>query len=332
MKIAFISQPEYFSFIYENDLQSLGDVKEFVFNFSMTEKDFSGLIEFDPDISFFFRGEFFPEKVLNLLRGLKVNLSSEPFPNMVEGKINYTLDSLKRYKNFRTIISKPFDYVFHYDKSSIPFIKKDGINLSGEFYFPVASSVYKKINLPKRWDFFFIGRSTAHRERFLGPLKHEYKFLHICHGVWGKELVDYVNQCKICLNIHAENEVSWEPRVQMLMATGNLVISEKITETLYLIPGQDFVEVSSPRELFEKAKYYLEHEDEKEEIALNGMNKIHAFFDSKKIFKKFIEELCAGKYSKLSVTGNQSNLINLEIAARLGYLSTVIKTILRRAL
>ncbi len=47
--------------------------------FSFQEKDYTSLIKFDPDIAFFFRGEFVPGEVLNPLRGLKISLSSEPF-------------------------------------------------------------------------------------------------------------------------------------------------------------------------------------------------------------------------------------------------------------
>jgi hypothetical protein len=300
MKIAFVSQPEYFRFMYENDLDVLGSVKEFRYNFSMTEKDFFPLVEYDPDLCFFFRGEFFPDEVLRKLKGTKVNLSSEPFPNYIGNRLNYSLDSLKRYRNFRKIVNKSFDYVFHYDRSSLTFMEEDGIHLSGEFYFPVATGVYKKRNLEKKWDFIFIGRSTTHRERFLTPLKHHYRFLHVCHGMWGDELVDYVNQSSITLNIHAENEISWEPRVQMLMATGNLVISEKITPNPYLIPGTDFIEIASPRELLEASEYYLQHDAEREAIARRGMEKIQLLFDARKQFGDFVADILDGTYSTFS--------------------------------
>lgn len=299
LKIAFISQPEYFRFIYENELEFLGDVRETALNFSMGAEDFRELENFDADVNIFFRGEFFPEEVLRRLKGVKVNLSSEPFPNFVDGRLNYTLDSIRRYEVFRTIKRKSFDYIFHYDRSSLDFVRDDGIELSGEFYFPVSTGVYKKKAIKKKWDFFFIGRSTAHRERFFGPLKHHYNFLHICHGLWGEDLVDYMNQSRILLNVHAENEISWEPRVQMLMATGNMLISERITRNPYLRPGTDYIEIKDPAELFERAKYFLEHEEEREVIALNGLNKVRESFDSRKIFEVFIKDLLSQKYRKV---------------------------------
>jgi hypothetical protein len=329
MKIAFVAQPEYFRFIYENDLDFIGEVREFVFNYTMSEKNFTALEEYNPDISFFFRGEYFPNEVLKRLNGIKINLSSEPFPNTINDKLNYSLDSLRRYKNFRKIISKSFDYVFHYDKSSLQFIKNDGINISGEFYFPVATGTYRKIDIPKRWDFFFIGRSTPYREKYFFHLKHYYNFLHICHGIWGKELVTYTNQSKILLNIHAEKEISWEPRVQMLMATGKMLISEKLTENPYLIPGEDYIEISTPKELINKAEYYLEHEDEREEIANNGMKKILELFDSKNIFSEFIKNIKKGDYNKMSVSSSQSTLLKLQIIAILKQIGIQTKEILK---
>jgi hypothetical protein len=330
MKIAFISQPEYFRFIYEDDLCALGDVREFGFNFLMGEEDLRQLEEFDADINIFFRGEFFPEKVLRRLRGIKVSLSSEPFPSFVNGKLNYTVDSLKRYKTFRQIIEKPFDYVFHYDNSSLPFLQKDGINLSGVFYFPVATDVYKRQELKKKWDFFFIGRSTYRRELFFNPLKHCYHFLHICHGIWGEELVRYANQSTILLNVHAENEVSWEPRLQMLMSTGNLVISEPISPNPYFVPGEDYIEISTPEELFEAGKYYTDHQEERERIAMNGERKVAELFRTKDVFGKFVEDLLANKYERFSVCSGQSHFLMLEVRSRVRKAFELLRLVLTR--
>src|SRR4029077_17499287 len=71
-------------------------------------------------------------------------------------------------------------------------------------------------------DLTFIGRSTEHRERHFGPLKRDCNFLHIAPGVVGQEALAYYHSAPIGLNIHAEPELSWEPRVEQLMAFGPL--------------------------------------------------------------------------------------------------------------
>ncbi len=309
-KIAFISQPEYFRFIYEHDLDNEYEVREFPQNLSSDPEVVKELVAYGADYYFFFRGEFFPEEVLSRLSGVRIALSSEPFPRVINSKWEYTIDSLNRYSVFRKIREKSFDYVFHYDAASLPLFKKDGLTISGEFAFPVACETYRRAHTDgkKSWDLFFIGRSTVHRERYFGRLKNRFNFLHIAHGVWGEPLLGYLNQSKICLNIHAENERSWEPRMQMLLATGAFIISEPITPNPYLIPGRDFVECSHPQELYSQVEYYLTHEEERKKIADQGMRTVRELLAAKNIFPSLIEGIDSGKYQRF-VLGKKDFLI-----------------------
>ena len=309
-KIAMICQPEYFRFCYENDLKEFGDIYEFKYHFGMSETDFIPLCNFQADINIFFRGERVPLQVLEQLKGIKVNLSSEPFPGYIDGKFKYTKDSLIRYLDFRQIRALPYDYVFHYDAASLNVMGKDGLLLSGAFPFPVATGTYHPVQMKNRWDFFFIGRSTIHRERYFGYLKHRYNFLHICHGIWGPELVEYMQSSKICINVHAEDEISWEPRMQMMLACGVFVISEKITPNDILRPGIDYIEIGNRSELREAAVYYLHHESERKQIAESGYRQVCDKLDSKIVFKKLFDDILANRIQKFSV-GKRSRLYDV---------------------
>ena len=295
MKIAFVSQPEYFRFTYEEDLDDYAEVFEFPFHFGMPSDAFEPLIAFDADYIFFFRGEFVPEEVLGRLKGCKIALSSEPFPRKINGRLEWTLDSVIRYETFRSIRHKHFDYAFHYDAASLDILAGDGLHLSGAFPFPVATGSYYEEVSEKRWDIFFIGRSSAHREKFFMPLKHWYHFLHICHGIWGPELNHYMNQSKICLNVHAENEISWEPRMQMMLACGAFVISEPISTNDILRPGVDYVEVRSPGKMFECVKYYLENEAERNAIAASGRQRVLEMLNASTCFSNMISRIESGE-------------------------------------
>ncbi len=304
-KIAFICQPEYFRFCYEYALNDIFDVYEVPYNFNMTYNDLSYLENIDADFNFFFRGEFVPDELLRSLKGVKINLSSEPFPRHINNKLNYSYDSFKRYFAFSEIRNKKFDYVFHYDEASLPFLKNGGLLLSGSIAFPVATDIYKPLETEKLWDLFFIGRSTNHREDYFSYLKHMYNFLHIAHGIWGPQLVEYLNMSRICLNIHAENEVSWEPRLQMLLATGAFVISEKITPNTILRPNIDYVEINTPRELREAVGYYLSHPEERRVISENGLTRVKELLDAKKTFVNLISDLEENRYPRFEVrSGN----------------------------
>ena len=298
IKIAIFSQPEYFRFHYETDLNSFANVFEFKAQEGLSLEDMRPLIKFKADYNFFFRGEFLPDGLLESLNGISINLSTEPFPRLLYGKIDYTIDSINRYLFFRKIRFKPFDYVFHYDKHTIPILKWDRLFVSGSIVLPIATDTFKKINCRKEREIFFIGRSTAHREIYFGYLKHKYNFLHIAHGIWGKELITYICSSKICLNIHAENEASWEPRLQMLLACGAFVISEKIIPNHYLRPGIDFIQVNSPLELNEKIQYYLKHEKERLLIADSGRRRVNKILNSKNNFYQLILDIENNKYPK----------------------------------
>jgi len=304
-------------------------VLEVKLQMGMGFEDFAPLIEYQADYNFFFRGEIVPNGVLEKLRGHKIALSSEPFPRVVDGHNEYTRDSIVRYLDFRAIRNKPYDYLFHYDAASLPFLEWDKLFLSGQFAFPVATNVYRLREQSKTWDLFFIGRSTPHRETHFGHLKHRYNFLHICHGIWGEPLVDYLCSAKICLNVHAENEVSWEPRMQMTLACGAFVISEKITPNSYLKPGVHYVEITSPDELHQAVDYYLQHDAERLRIARNGYERVREVLDSKINFQQLIADLDGGKYSKFTV-GRGSSLLNFLTNAK--DIKTQMKNRLRRLL
>lgn len=327
LKIAVFSQPEYFRFMYEHELESFAEIFEFKLQMDLSACDLKPLIEYQADYNFFFRGECLPDGVLEQINGVRVALSSESFPKLVKGRYAYTIGSIRRYFSFRSIRWKPFDYVFHYDEASLPFMRRDQLFVSGQFVFPVATSVYYPREQPKTWDLFFIGRSSPHREAHFGYLKHHYNFLHICHGIWGEPLVDYLCAAKICLNVHAENEISWEPRLQMMLACGAFVISEKITPNSYLRPGIDYVEISSQHELRQAVNYYLQHDTERLQIARNGYERVREVLDGKINFQQLIADLNGKKYNKFTV-GPGSSLLNF--LTKLRDMLIQIKIILRR--
>jgi Glycosyl transferases group 1 len=310
-KIAFIAQPEYFRFAYGDWLNSPFETREFPFKYDMGENDFDDLMRFDADVNFFFRGEFFPRAILERLRGLKIALSSEPFPRKLDGRWEYTLDSIRRYLAFRSARARKFDYVFHYDKCSLPLFEKDGLSVSGEFVLPVSLKTYRHEHKEKRWDLFFIGRSTVHRERLFLRLKHKFNFLHIAHGIWGEGLVDLVNSSRICLNVHAEKEISWEPRVQMMLACGAFVLSEKLSPNEYLRTGTDYIEFSNGKDLAEKVDFYLAHDEARAAIVRNARCRIHQFFDSEKRFSDLMESIGRGRYKNFGASPNGAFLIEM---------------------
>ena len=111
-KIAFISQPLYFRSMYGASLDKSFIVKEFPS--TIFDCNYDALLDFNADYDIFFRGEYVPKKVLDQLSGTKIALSSEPFPRYIDGHWDFTVDSLRRYAEFRNIRDKSYDYVFQH--------------------------------------------------------------------------------------------------------------------------------------------------------------------------------------------------------------------------
>ena len=303
LRIAFVGQEEYFKCHYETDLEDLFEVQSFQAMWHVDPEYYSGLISFKPDITFFFRGELIPPSVIDHLKGVKVGISTEPMPKLVGPDLKYTKDSLDRFKFFLTIFERNFDYIFHYDESSKTFFESQGVSLSGFLPLPIATGTYKPLtgSAPVR-DILFLGRSSEHRERFLGALKRDFDVLHLAHG-WPhqervrsvrRDLLPLVGNFHIVLNIHAADELSWEPRVQQMLACGALVVSEPISPNEYLKPGIHFVEANTPQGLYDTCKDILSNPQAYEGIRTAGLAEVRSRLSTKMIFGHLIETIRSG--------------------------------------
>lgn len=87
-----------------------------------------------------------------------------------------------------------------------------------------------------------------------------------------------LKQSKINLNITLRSIQSGIPlRAFDIMGGGGFLLSNFQAEFLdYFVPGKDFVYYESKEDLLKKIDYYLDHEDERMEIAKNGYEKIAA--------------------------------------------------------
>src|ERR1700741_64962 len=112
MRVAFVCQMEYFRFHFEDDLNDLYDIRKFQLKWTETSPDYyQHLVAFQPDLTVVFRGELLPAEVLRRLSGIKIAISSEPMPKIVEGRLVQTADSQARFQLFLTIFERSFDFI-----------------------------------------------------------------------------------------------------------------------------------------------------------------------------------------------------------------------------
>jgi hypothetical protein len=303
MKVAFVGQMEYFRFHFENDLKDLYDVKKFHLRwFDPPDDYYEDLVSFRPDLTVVFRGEFLPPALLPRLSGIKIAISSEPMPKIFDGKHMQTADSLGRFRLFQTIFDRSFDFIFHYDQSSESFFQSQGVHLSGFIPLPIATETLKPLAVTPWRDILFFGRSTPHREDFLALLKREFDVLHIAHGFPGphgtieRDFLPVISSFHIALNVHAENELSWEPRLQQMLACGVLVVSEPISPNPYLVAGRDFLCTATPADLYETCRNILRDPTKFAHIRKSGVERVQTQLGTRTIFPKLFSDIIAGAY------------------------------------
>jgi hypothetical protein len=115
---------------------------------------------------------------------------------------------------------------------------------------PVADALYGPVRTTGgRPSILFVGRSTDHREAFLERAKHELDVVHAAHGIGPEELANLVAQHEIAVNLHNEPYPSFENRVCLHLAAGQLVVSETLSPTHGLEPDIDYLEAADREQL-----------------------------------------------------------------------------------
>src|SRR5215469_538576 len=139
LKIAFIGQPEYNAPLYETDLDDLYEIRRLPIVFNSTEGDLATVTDiadvtnFAPDIAVFFRPDYINDDLLSRITGLKIGISTEPFPKYISGTFHYTSDSIKRLKLLTRVAVHQLDCLFHYDQASLGFLELMGLRVSRPF-------------------------------------------------------------------------------------------------------------------------------------------------------------------------------------------------------
>jgi hypothetical protein len=322
LKVAFVGQPEYNSPLYETDIDDLYTVRKFspVFDsacgHAATAATMASLLDFQPDVAIFFRPEFFANDLLSQLRGVKIGISTEPMPKYLNNTFHYTLDSIGRFKSLLKAAALKFDYIFHYDATSLSFMERMGVRVSGPLALPVATKTWRAA-APRDadWDLVFVGRSTEHRERHFGTLKRDLRFLHIAHGIIGKDALPYYHAARIGLNIHAEPELAWEPRMQQLMAAGLLVVSEPISPNDLLRPGEHFLEVRQPYETYETCRAIAANAGSFEPIRRAGYERVQRDLAARQVWPRLIDRCLQRDFQPAAFDLGRVRLAPLEVCA-----------------
>jgi hypothetical protein len=198
------------------------------------------------------------------------------------GKTIYVASDTHLGREYRLNKAKQFDYAF--------FNQKDAAEEAGGVWLPHAAEpmAYPKIDIIKKYDVCFIGhiQDVVNYNGFTRTDALDRLFKEIPNFYYGSRHPAFpdrnlfedagkkFSQSKIVFNISIKDD--YNMRCNEVMMTGSFLLTNWIPifddlEREYgMIDGVHFVTYKTLDEMVEKAKYYLEHDEERQKIADAG--------------------------------------------------------------
>lgn len=201
-----------------------------------------------------------------------------------------------------------FDVGLSYAPIYMDLMKQHGIPHVEHMDFSFDPEIKKRLdqmNLGKQNDICFVGRygkMFKHRNKLLYEVYRQFKdsntisyhllterrfgglvpqlpwrMLNVVNKpVFLDELLKVFAKSKIIINCHSDiaGQYKGNMRVFEALGTGSFMLSDKGVYPKYLEDGKDFISYEDTNDLLDKVEYYLENEDEREEIAKHGYETI----------------------------------------------------------
>ncbi|SDW80218.1 Spore maturation protein CgeB [Marininema mesophilum] len=254
-------------------------------------------LPFTPD--FILLNDFLDPQMCPLIDGL----GSIAIPKgMLFHDISYELDIRKRYARQNKI-----DYIFtHYRDAFLKWYPDISSNM---FWLPhhVNTDVYKDYQLTKTIDYLMIGAMTPHiyplRVIMLNAMKKNPQFVYHSHPGYttvknivkgtliGEDYAKEINRAKIFLTCNSVYEYTLLKYFEV-MACKTLLLAPKNKETfdLGMKDGVHFVSINREN-FYNRARFYLEHAKEREQIAENGFHLVRKFHTTRKRAMELVSQI-----------------------------------------
>src|SRR3954451_19409655 len=257
MRLAFAGQATYFHYCALE--QPADGVEPRFFDFRAgddPEPLARALADWQPDVVLVFRPEIIPPGAFHDLDAIRAGFLTEPLPRP-DKPSHPDLD--RRLADLERIDPANFARILSFDPLIVPTVERL-VPVWKTMPIPVADRSFAPVAPPRaRRRLLFTGRSTEHRESFLGPAKHVFELAHLAHGVTDERLVEFLRDSDVGINLHNEDYPTFENRVCVYLAAGLLLVSEPLSPEHGLVPGSDFLEVEDADELHSALHAF--HED-----------------------------------------------------------------------
>jgi hypothetical protein len=246
--------------------------------------------ELSPHVVVVFRPEVLPPGIFADLRAAVLGFLTEPVPRSGGRRTHW--DLRRRREDLARLDPGNVDRLVTFDPLIVP-TADEVMPVWRSLPLPVADRFYGPVRPPAgRPSILFIGRSTDHRERFLAHPKAELDVVHAAFGVAAGELADLLARHPIAVNLHNEPYPSFENRVCLHLAAGQLVVSETLSPTHGLEPDIDYVEIAEPLELLRVLRAAVRFPHAYERVRIRGRQKAEAYRASH-VYPRLMDDLIA---------------------------------------
>jgi spore maturation protein CgeB len=221
-------------------------------------------------------------------------------------------DDPSYFNAFNKHLAPHYDYVFTASPRAIPRYKRIGVKAVYFLPFGCNPSFHKRVELSddekKRYghDICFVGVCYPRRFKIIrkllkynigvyGPYWRRLSRKSNFHdGVWGPELVKVFNTSKIVLDIYDPAIRGYEVTLRTFEATGcgSFTLTERgyALDELFRI-GKEVICYNDEDELQELIEYYLDANDERNEIAVRGQERAYKEHTNEKRMKFIIDKM-----------------------------------------
>lgn len=210
-------------------------------------------------------------------------------------KIAYFIDTHIDFQT-RLEMARHFDIVFLAQKGHVELFKEQGIRYV--FWLPLACDpeLYPEETLQRDIDVSYVGSLSPDegdkRRKLLSKVAEAFPNNFIGKK-WPLEMGEIYARSKIVVNSAINYDLNM--RAFEGMASGALFITDPADSLQELFEdGKDLIVYQDEKDLINKIQYYLEHDDEREEIAYRGQQKVlkhHTYYHRAKEIIKKVEEI-----------------------------------------
>ena len=224
--------------------------------------------------------------------------------------VGYFFDDQSRFDHYSKYWIPYLDYIVTVDdESSVMKYSKFGVNAIYKTC-GVSPDIYHKKEVPNRFDVSFVGSKIGNREESIKKLIGAGIKVAAFGKGWGSgyvsfdEMIDIFNSSKINLNFVGDGTVNNDTQIkgrifEICMCGGFLLTEYANGLEQYFELDNEIVCFHSISEAIDKARYYLENESERREIAEAGWKKVNLNYTWERHFRDVFEVIESGKVDRI---------------------------------